>query len=176
MYPEMSDESTMRLHRLVGKKRLVAEAILEAIRLAEEVEFRSPLPCEAKLAALEIKLRMELMLILELGIAPPSFAPYPRLLHYANGPEAQQVRERIWKTLRREFESLKEQERACKPYKGTKSAEAFFHQLIDESGFEECRRLTWIIGYDIEAVYGNTIDQGPRELIDYFDVQPGPDH
>ena len=176
LYPDMSDESTMRLHRLVGEKRSAAEAILEAIRLAEEVEFRSPLPCEAKLAALEIKLRVESMLILELGIAPPSYDPYPRLLHYANGPEAQRVRRNILETLDRESKFLEEQARACRQYKGRKSAEAFFHQLINVSGAEECRPLTRMMGLDIGWLYGSPFfGQEPKGFFNNLYGQQGPD-
>ena len=177
LYPDMSAESTTRVQRLGGRNRLAAEAILEAVLLAEEVEFRSPLPCEAKLAALEIKSRMEFMLILELRMAPPSFDAYPGPLHYANGPEAQRVRRRILETLGREFKFLNDQKRACKQYKGWESTEAFFHQLIDASGAEECRPLTRMIGLDIESVYGSPFFRTePIGFFNHLYGQPGPDH
>ena len=148
LYPETYHTNTRQVRNLDGTRRLAAAALLEVIQLAEEAECRSPLPCEAELAASEIRLRMELMLIMALGIATPSRIPDPALLDYPDMPEAQRVRRGIVKSLLREVVLLDKRKRACRQYQGWQTA-AFFHQLIDESGAEECRRLA-----DLDYDYG----------------------
>ena len=157
LYPEMYHTNTRRVRNLDGTRRLAAAALLEVIQLAEEAECRSPLPCEAELAASEIRLRMELMLIMALGIAPPSCIPYPALLDYPDMPEAQRVRQDIVERLLREVAWLDKRKRACRRYKGRQTAAAFFDQLIDESGAEECRRLAGIMTWDYGYGYAEVV-------------------
>ena len=176
LYPEMSYENSARVQRLSGVERLAAEAILEAINLTQEVEFRSPVPCEEILAAWEIKLFMECLLLLELGIHPRSYGSSSGLLHFANGEEARRVRGNILETLGHEVESLEKQSRACRQYKRWQWAKDFFHQRIDASGAEECRPLAKMIGLDIGAVYGSpSFRKGPIGCFKILYRQTGPD-
>ena len=73
LYPESYATAAPPLWRIIDEgMRRDAEVLIEAILLAEEAEFRSPLPYEEHLAAMAIKNCMEMMLILELGVAPPT--------------------------------------------------------------------------------------------------------
>ena len=177
LYPETYHTKTRQVQKLDGTRRLAAAALLEGIALAEEADCRSPWPCEAELAASEIRLRMELMLIMELGIAPPSRIPYPALLDYPDMPEAKRVRRDIVEGLLGEVVRLDKRKRACRRYKGWGSAVAFFHQLIDESGAEECRRLDWIMPLDMQKLCHDFFaGRGPQGFFNNPGFQPGPDN
>ena len=152
LYPEIYGTRDILAPKLDGRKRLAAEALLQAILLAEEVEFRSPLPCEAELAASEIKWRMGLMLLMELGIAPPTPSRCLGGLDSHSVPESERVMVNLVKSLLKNLMYLDERKRDCRGYEGWQSALAFFQQLIDESGAEECRPLTWIMRQDLVAI------------------------
>ena len=152
LYPESYGNATRQLTRLDEGKRRAAEALIEAVMLAEEVEFRSPLPCEEKLAAEEIKSRMELILFMELGVAPQSYSADALVRDYPDMAGSKRDRERIVQRGRNSLARVDKERRACKGYKGLQTAVALFHQLIEESGAEECRRLNWIMTLDMQKL------------------------
>lgn len=152
LHPESYGNATRQLTRLDEGKRRAAEALIEAVMLAEEVEFRSPLPCEEKLAAEEIKSRMELILFMELGVAPQSYSADALVRDYPDMAGSKLDRERIVQRGRNSLARVDKERRACKGYKGLQTAVALFHQLIEESGAEECRRLNWIMTLDMQKL------------------------
>ena len=152
LHPESYENATRQLTRLDEGKRRAAEALIEAVMLAEEVEFRSPLPCEEKLAAEEIKSRMELILFMELGVAPQSYSADALVRDYPDMAGSKRDRERIVQRGRNSLARVDKERRACKGYKGLQTAVALFHQLIEESGAEECRRLNWIMTLDMQKL------------------------
>ena len=175
LYPESYGNTTRQLTRLDEGKRRAADALIEAVRLAEEVEFRSPLPCEEKLAAEEIKIRMELILIMELGVAPPPYNADESVRDYPYMVESMRERVRMMEGRRNRLARVDEQRRACKGYKGLQTAVALFHQLIEESGAEECRRLNWIMKQDMQQLCRRfDAEQGPLGVFNSPDFQPGP--
>ena len=178
LYPESYGNTTRQCRRLDEGKRRDAAALIEAIRLAEEAKFRSPLPCEEALAALEIKLCMELMLIMELGVDPSPYHVEESVLDHPGTPEAMRRRQSMVKTRLGRLEWLDGRQRKCRKYKGRQTAAAFFRQLIDESGAEECRRLAWIMTLDMQELGQDFVaGKGPKGFFNFpADVQPGPDN
>ena len=180
LYPESYGNTTRQLTRLDEGKRRAAEALIEAVMLAEEVEFRSPLPCEENLASAEIKNRMELILIMELGVAPPPYNADESVRDYTDMAGAKRKRERMVELRRNRLAWVDEERRACKGYKGLQTAVALFHQLIEESGAEECRRLNEIMKLDMQMLCrsfhaGSTVSTlGTLGFFNSPDVQPGP--
>ena len=175
LYPDSYATTMRQLTRLDEGKRRAAEALIEAILLAEEAEFRSPLPCEEELAAAEIKIRMELMLIMEIGIAPPSGNRGRPLSDYLDMEQARAEKRSMVDHLRRSLVLLDVKQRKCRKYKGRRWALDFFRQLIEESGAEECQGLDWIITRDMLALCRDFhAGRGPQGVFNAPDVQPGP--
>ena len=152
LYPESYGNTTRQFRRLDEGKRRDAEALIEGILLAEEAKFRSPLPCEEKLASTEIKIRLELMLIRELWVAPPPYNLEESPLDYPSMPEAMRLRESMVNTRLGRLDWLYGMQRKCRKYKGRQTAVDFFRQLIEESGAEECRRLARIMTLDMQEL------------------------
>ena len=71
LYPEAYQERTPDLQRLDEEKQRLAKALIQAILIAEEASFASPLRREQELSSMYIVLHMELLLIIEVGVYPP---------------------------------------------------------------------------------------------------------
>ena len=176
LYPEWREPVTTQWRRLDDHKRPAARALIEAINLAEEVQFRSPLPRGAELAAADIRLRMELMLIMELTLAPPSHNAYSPLLDYPDGPDARRGWRQMVATRLKNWNSLEARKSRCRGYGGRQWASDFFIQMIDESGAEECRQLAWIMDLDMGELCGRFLKgQGPAGYFDriHLHLEPG---
>ena len=175
LYPDWREPVTTQWRRLDDHKLQAARAMIEAINLAEEAQFWSPLPRNAELAAADIRLRMEIMLIMELMLAPPPYHSYSLLLDYPDMPEARQEQREMVATRLRRWDSLEERKRKCWGYGGRKWASKFFGQLIDKSGAEECRQLAWIMELDMSELCGRFLDgQGRQGFFDRIHLHPEP--
>ena len=167
LYPESYATTARQVTRLDEGRRRAAEDLIEAILLAEESEFLSPLPCEEELAAQGIRYCMELILITELGVAPP---PYT-----ADVPVARREMDRMVELRRNRLAWVDGRHQECRRYKGRQTAIALFHRLVEESGAEKCRRLYRILNWDIQALCRDFLSgQGPKGFFNYPDVPPRP--
>ena len=167
LYPEWLGTSAYSLMRLSHSERLAGEAYVDAISLAEEVKFRSPLPCEEELAASFINLYMEVAMMIHLGIGPPLYDTSNSLLAYVNMPEARAEKRRFLETRRRRLEHFHRESHNCRRFGGINSVADFFKQLIVESKAEHLEKLVpimnlnmnWLCtafldGEDVRGVFG----------------------
>ena len=169
LYPEKVETSGAQWRRLNEEQRLNGAALLEAIQLAEEVEFRSPLLLEEKRAAQNIKLRMELMLIMELAITPPSYTRDGGLL--ALPDERRRLLRQMVETGLGRLRWIDGQKQN---YGGSKGAANFFNELIEKRRAKECRVLAGIMDLDMAEQCRNFLSgKGPLGYFDSGDVRYG---
>ena len=165
LYPDSSVNITRSLTRLDAGERRAAADLIEVILMAEEVKFRSPLPCKEQMAALAIKSSMEVMLLTELAVAPPSHDRVGSLANPTYLAEDNERRKRMVGLRGGRLASLHNSQKRCPAYKGWHMATALFQQLLEASQSEECRRLDWVMELNLVEVCDKfLIHQAPPGL------------